>query len=56
MSLEEEIEKNLKQLVVMIPIKIRQEVHDRFSVAVGHKELSDFPYLKSNAIRTLPNG
>jgi hypothetical protein len=46
----------LKLLVTNIPEKIRQEVLDRLMVALGLKELSDFPYLKSNAIRTLANG
>jgi hypothetical protein len=46
----------LKLLVANIPDKIRQEVLDRLMVALGMKQLSDFPYLKSNAIRTLPNG
>ena len=55
-SEQEEIDKNLKLLVTNIPEKIRQEVLDRLMVALGLKELSDFPYLKSNAIRTLANG
>jgi hypothetical protein len=55
-SEEEEVDKNLKLLVTNIPEKIRQEVLDRLMVALGLKQLSDFPYLKTNAIRTLPSG
>ena len=55
-SIEEEIDKNVKLLVNNIPEKIRQEVNDRLMVALGIKQLSDFPYLKTNAIKTLPNG
>ena len=56
MSIEEEVDKNVKLLVNNIPEKIRQEINDRLLVAFGVRKLCDFPYLKAKSLKTLPNG